>query len=154
MKYKETKTIPQTAPRQLNTHHRSSYSLGEAASRPLQTERACQQGENAADDLGQEGVRCVAKIKKKKKGTNMKVSQFKDYSEIPLFLNAELVAKVLGVSPSSSYELMHEPGLPGSEKSETGWSYPRRSSSGGWSRTLAEGQSHEAAHHADQLATP
>ena len=42
----------------------------------------------------------------------MKVSQFKDYSEIPLFLNAELVAKVLGVSPSSSYELMHEPGSP------------------------------------------
>ena len=42
----------------------------------------------------------------------MKVSQFKDYSEIPLFLNAELVAKVLGVSPFSSYELMHEPGFP------------------------------------------
>ena len=42
----------------------------------------------------------------------MKVSQFKDYSEIPLFLNAELVAKVLGVSPSSSYELMHEPDFP------------------------------------------
>lgn len=42
----------------------------------------------------------------------MKVSQFKDYSKLPLFLNAELVAKVLGVSPSSSYELMHEPGFP------------------------------------------
>lgn len=42
----------------------------------------------------------------------MKVSQFKDYSELPLFLNAELVAKVLGVSPSSSYELMHEPEFP------------------------------------------
>ena len=42
----------------------------------------------------------------------MKVSQFKDYSELPLFLNAELVAKVLGVSPSSSYELMHEPNFP------------------------------------------
>ena len=42
----------------------------------------------------------------------MKVSQFKDYSELPLFLNAELVAKVLGVSPSSSYELMHESGFP------------------------------------------
>ena len=39
----------------------------------------------------------------------MKVSQFKDYGELPLFLNAELVAKVLGVSPSSGYELMHEP---------------------------------------------
>ena len=42
----------------------------------------------------------------------MKVSQFKDYSELPLFLNAELVAKVLGVSSSSGYELMHEPGFP------------------------------------------
>ena len=42
----------------------------------------------------------------------MKVSQIKDYSELPLFLNAELVAKVLGVSPSSSYELMHEPDFP------------------------------------------
>ena len=42
----------------------------------------------------------------------MKVSQFKDYSELALFLNAELVAKVLGVSPSSGYELMHEPGFP------------------------------------------
>ena len=42
----------------------------------------------------------------------MKVSQFKDYNELPLFLNAELVANLLGVSPSSSYELMHEPGFP------------------------------------------
>ena len=29
-----------------------------------------------------------------------------------LFLNANLVAQVLGVSPSSGYELMHEPGFP------------------------------------------
>ena len=42
----------------------------------------------------------------------MKVSQFKDCGELPLFLSAELVAKVLGISPSSSYELMHEPGFP------------------------------------------
>ncbi|MDE7054639.1 MAG: helix-turn-helix domain-containing protein [Oscillospiraceae bacterium] len=42
----------------------------------------------------------------------MKISQFEDYSELPLFLNAELVAKVLGVSPSSGYEMMHEPGFP------------------------------------------
>ena len=42
----------------------------------------------------------------------MKVSQFKDYSELPLFLNVEMVAKVLGVSPSSGYELMHESGFP------------------------------------------
>ena len=42
----------------------------------------------------------------------MKESQFKDYNELPLFLNAELVSQVLGVSPSSGYELMHEPGFP------------------------------------------
>ena len=42
----------------------------------------------------------------------MKVSQFKEYSELPLFLNADTVAKALGVSPSSGYELMHDPGFP------------------------------------------
>lgn len=42
----------------------------------------------------------------------MKVSQFKNYSELPLFLNADLVAKALGVSPSSGYELMHNPDFP------------------------------------------
>ena len=42
----------------------------------------------------------------------MKLSQYKSYDELPLFLNSELVAKVLGVSPSSGYELMHEPGFP------------------------------------------
>ena len=42
----------------------------------------------------------------------MKVSQFKDYNELPLFLNAEMVAKVLGISPSSGYELMHDPSFP------------------------------------------
>ena len=49
---------------------------------------------------------------KSQKGIKMKASQFKDYSELPLFLNAEIVARVLGVSPSSGYELMHEPGFP------------------------------------------
>ena len=42
----------------------------------------------------------------------MKMSKYKSYDELPLFLNAELVAKVLGVSPSSGYELMHEPDFP------------------------------------------
>ena len=42
----------------------------------------------------------------------MKESAYKDYDELPLFLNAETVAKVLGISPSSSYELMHEPDFP------------------------------------------
>ena len=36
----------------------------------------------------------------------MKESKYKSYDDLPLFLNAELVAKVLGVSPSSGYELM------------------------------------------------
>ena len=42
----------------------------------------------------------------------MKESSYKNYDELPLFLNAETVAKVLGVSPSSGYELMHEPDFP------------------------------------------
>ena len=42
----------------------------------------------------------------------MKKSEYKLYDELPLFLNSETVAKVLGVSSSSGYELMHEPGFP------------------------------------------
>ena len=42
----------------------------------------------------------------------MKESAYKNYNELPLFLNAATVAKVLGVSPSSGYELMHEQGFP------------------------------------------
>ena len=42
----------------------------------------------------------------------MKISTYHSYDELPLFLNAELVAKVLGVSISSAYELMHETGFP------------------------------------------
>ncbi len=42
----------------------------------------------------------------------MKLSTYKSYDELPLFLNAEIVATVLGVSSSSAYELMHEHGFP------------------------------------------
>ena len=42
----------------------------------------------------------------------MQESTFTTYDQLPLFLNANLVAQVLGVSPSSGYELMHEPGFP------------------------------------------
>lgn len=42
----------------------------------------------------------------------MKESNYKSYDELPLFLNAKTVAKVLGVSPSSGYELMHKSGFP------------------------------------------
>ena len=42
----------------------------------------------------------------------MKLSVYKSYDDLPLFLNADTVAKVLGVSPSSGYGLMHKPGFP------------------------------------------
>ena len=42
----------------------------------------------------------------------MKESIYKSYEELPLFLNAQMVSKLLGISPSSSYELMHEKGFP------------------------------------------
>lgn len=37
----------------------------------------------------------------------MKQSAYKSYDELPLFFNAELVGKVLGVSSTTAYELMH-----------------------------------------------
>ena len=42
----------------------------------------------------------------------MKESQFTSYDALPLFLNAELISKVLGVSLSSAYELMHDNAFP------------------------------------------
>ncbi len=42
----------------------------------------------------------------------MKESQFTSYDELPLFLNATLVARTLGIAISSAYELMHEDGFP------------------------------------------
>lgn len=42
----------------------------------------------------------------------MKESMFKSYDEMPLFLNAEMVAKALGVATSTAYELMHEKNFP------------------------------------------
>ena len=42
----------------------------------------------------------------------MQESIYKTYEELPLFLNAKMVAQLLGVSPSSAYELMHEKGFP------------------------------------------
>ena len=42
----------------------------------------------------------------------MKESIHKSYDDLPLFLNANLVAQVLGVSISSAYELMHEEVFP------------------------------------------
>lgn len=42
----------------------------------------------------------------------MKESHYKTYEDLPLFLNAETVARVLGISNAGAYELMHEPGFP------------------------------------------
>ena len=42
----------------------------------------------------------------------MNESIYKSYDELPLFLNARMVAQLLVVSPSSAYELMHEKGFP------------------------------------------
>ena len=49
---------------------------------------------------------------KERNGDNLKESIYKSYDELPLFLNAATVAKVLGIAPSSSYELMHEKDFP------------------------------------------
>lgn len=42
----------------------------------------------------------------------MKESVYKSYEELPLFLNAKMVAQVLGISPSSGYELLHQRDFP------------------------------------------
>ena len=42
----------------------------------------------------------------------MKESVYKNYDVVPLFLNATIVAQVLGISAASSYELMHEKDFP------------------------------------------
>lgn len=42
----------------------------------------------------------------------MKESVYKSYDDLPLFLNAETIAKLLGISISSSYELMREKDFP------------------------------------------
>ncbi len=42
----------------------------------------------------------------------MKESTYNSFYDLPLFLNAETAAALLGVSVSSMYELMHEKGFP------------------------------------------
>ena len=51
-------------------------------------------------------------ITKKREGQTMKESVYKSYEELPIMLNAETLAKVLGIAPSSAYELMHEKEFP------------------------------------------
>ncbi len=42
----------------------------------------------------------------------MKQPMYKNYDELPLFLNADTVAKALGIAISSAYELMQEKDFP------------------------------------------
>lgn len=47
-----------------------------------------------------------------RRDVQMKEYVYKSYDDLPLFLNAETIAKLLGISISSSYELMHEKDFP------------------------------------------
>ena len=42
----------------------------------------------------------------------MRKSTIKSYDELPLFMNAEMLAQVLGVSQATAYELLHEESFP------------------------------------------
>ena len=42
----------------------------------------------------------------------MKESIYKSFDDLPLFLNAEIISKLLGIAVSSAYELMHEKDFP------------------------------------------
>lgn len=42
----------------------------------------------------------------------MKESQFKNYEELPLFLNSKTLAETLGISAASAYELLHQRDFP------------------------------------------
>ena len=42
----------------------------------------------------------------------MKESTYKSYDELPLFLNAQTVANLLGVSTTTAYEVMHRENFP------------------------------------------
>ncbi len=44
--------------------------------------------------------------------TKLKESVYKSYDELPLFLNAETVAKLLGVSATTAYGLLHRKDFP------------------------------------------
>lgn len=42
----------------------------------------------------------------------MKKSMIKSYDELPMFINADLLAELFGVSRASAYELMRERNFP------------------------------------------
>ena len=60
----------------------------------------------------------------------MKECMFKNYGELPLFLNADTVAKALGIAISSAYELMQEKNFPTFKVGIVSW-LKKKSSVGG-----------------------
>ena len=56
----------------------------------------------------------------------MKESIYKSYDELPIMLNAETLAKVLGIAPSSAYELMQSHGSGPGGHGKTPADEPRR----------------------------
>ena len=42
----------------------------------------------------------------------VKKSSYTNYEGLPLFLNAEFISEILGISISSAYELMHKKDFP------------------------------------------
>lgn len=42
----------------------------------------------------------------------MKDQNYNNFNDLPLYLNVATVAKLLGISESSGYELVHEKGFP------------------------------------------
>ena len=60
----------------------------------------------------------------------MKESAYKSYEDLPLFLNAELVAQVLGISLAGAYDLLHSEGFPVLKIAPAWWFLKRNSASG------------------------
>lgn len=54
------------------------------------------------------------------------------YEQLPLLLNANLMAQTLGVSISSAYEFMHKRASQRCGSAAALW-YPKKSSASGWS---------------------
>ena len=59
-----------------------------------------------------QGNRISKKANADNQQDNSYYSNYTDYDQLPLFLNAEMTAKLLGIPLSSAYELMHEEGFP------------------------------------------
>ena len=55
---------------------------------------------------------CLPENQKRNGGVILQESTYQSYDELPMFLNAKMVAGILGVSQASAYELMRETGFP------------------------------------------